>query len=302
MAMRILVTGASGFIGRQVLAALSLTGVAVEAVSRRKPPAASPAPWHAADLLAPGVADDLIRHIRPTHVLHLAWCVEHGRFWTDPANLDFAGATFALARACARQRIARFVATGTCYEYDWPPDSNCGETTTGLAGHSLYDISKDACRRTLARFFELETVEFAWARLFFLYGPHETASRLVASLARALVRAEPAPCSPGRAIRDFLDVRDAGQALAALTLSGLTGPVNIATGEAVSVADVARTLGRLAGRPDLVQLGALPDRPGEPPRIVADVGRLRHELSFKPMRSLETGLADALSFWSEQRP
>jgi nucleoside-diphosphate-sugar epimerase len=302
MDMRILVTGASGFIGRQVLSALSGTGVAVAAVSRRRRVPTPSCRWHEADLLAPGVAGDLIGHIRPTHVLHLAWCVEHGRFWTDPANLDFAGATFALARACAKQRIARFVATGTCYEYDWPADGNCSEATTALAGHSLYDISKDACRRALARFFALEAIEFAWARLFFLYGPHETASRLVASLARALVRGEPAPCSPGRAIRDFIDVRDAGQALAALTLSSATGPVNIASGQAVAVADVARTLGRLAGRPDLVRLGALPDRPGEPPRIVADVSRLRHEMSFEAARSLEAGLADALSFWSEQRP
>jgi nucleoside-diphosphate-sugar epimerase len=302
MDMRILVTGASGFIGRQVLSALSSTGVAVEAVSRRRIVPAPFCRWHEADLLAPGVAGDLIEQTRPTHVLHLAWCVEHGRFWTDPANLDFAAATLALARACAKQGIARFVAAGTCYEYDWPEDGNCSEATTALAGHSLYDISKDACRRTLARFFELETIEFAWARLFFLYGPYETASRLVASLARALVCGEPALCSPGRAIRDFIDVRDAGHALAALTLSSATGPVNIAAGQAVTVADVAKTLGRLAGRPDLVRLGALPDRAGEPPRIVADVSRLRHEVSFQPARSLETGLADALSFWSQQRP
>jgi len=300
--MRILVTGASGFIGRQVLGALHGKGVPVHAVARRRTADASFCTWHEADLLAPGAAGDLIGHIQPTHVVHLAWCVEHGRFWTDPANLDFVAATLALARACAAHRVVRFVATGTCYEYDWPEQANCSETTTNLAGHSLYDISKDACRRTLDRFFELQNIEFAWARLFFLYGAHETASRLVASLARSLVNGEPALCSAGRAIRDFIDVRDAGHALAAVTLSTAVGPINIATGVAVTVADVATTLGRLAGRPELVQLGALPERAGEPPRIVADIGRLRHEVSFEPARSLETGLADALSFWSQQRP
>jgi nucleoside-diphosphate-sugar epimerase len=300
--MRILITGASGFIGRQVLSALRGKGVPIHAVSRRCTEDASSCVWHEADLLAPGVAGGLIGHIRPTHVIHLAWCVEHGRFWTDPANLDFAAATFALARACAEHRVVRFVAAGTCYEYDWPEDANCSETTTPLAGHSLYDISKDACRRALTQFFDLQNIEFAWARLFFLYGAFETASRLVASLARALVNGEPALCSPGRAIRDFIDVRDAGQALAALTLGSPLGPINIATGEAVTIADLAMMLGRLAGRPALVQLGALPDRAGDPPRIVADISRLRGELLFQPAHSLETGLADALSFWSEQRP
>jgi nucleoside-diphosphate-sugar epimerase len=299
--MRVLVTGASGFIGRQVLPVLRAAGANVHAVSRRPVPDQSDCRWHEADLLQPGAPRALIREVRPSVVLHLAWCVEHGRFWTDPTNLDFISATFALARASAESGVVRFVATGTCYEYDWPADGNCDETSTALAGHSLYDISKDACRRALTRFFELHSIPFAWARLFFLYGPHETASRLVASLARALTNGEPALCSPGLAIRDFIDVRDAGKALAAVTLSSAVGPVNIATGQAVRVADLATTLGKLAGRPELVRLGALPDRAGEPPRIVANVSRLRDEVSFQPARTLEAGLGDALSFWSEQR-
>jgi nucleoside-diphosphate-sugar epimerase len=299
--MRVIVTGASGFIGRQVLPLLHAAGAQVHVISRRAPTDLSICTWHKADLLCPDTARQLVQSIAPKTILHLAWCVEHGRFWTDPTNLDFVAATLALARASAEHGVSRFVATGTCYEYDWPSDGNCHEQTTPLSGHSLYDISKDACRRTLTRFFELHNIGFAWARLFFLYGPHETGSRLVANLARALVNGEPAQCSSGRMIRDFIDVRDAAHALSVLTMSDLTGPINIATGDAIRVADLAMTLGRLAKRPDLVQLGALQDRVGEPPRIVADIHRLRDELGFWPARDLETGLSEALAFWSEHR-
>lgn len=94
-----------------------------------------------------------------------------------------------------------------------------------------------------------------------------------------------------------MDVRDAGAAIAALALSNISGAINIGSGRVVLVSSVIRKLCELAGRPDLIGLGALPDREDEPPRIVADITRLRDELGFVPSISLEKGLADALEFW-----
>ena len=146
----------------------------------------------------------------------------------------------------------------------------------------------------------LNGISFAWARLFFLYGAGEGEKRLVPSLARALAADLPAKCTSGGAVRDFLDVRDAAEALVALALSDVTGEVNIASGVATSIAQVAQSLGRLAAKPDLVQIGALEDRPNEPPCIVADVKRLREEVGFQPERSLEEGLEDALAYWGQE--
>ncbi|HEY2662592.1 MAG TPA: NAD(P)-dependent oxidoreductase, partial [Caulobacteraceae bacterium] len=265
--MRVLVTGASGFVGRHVVTALMKAGAEVHAVARESAPL--DCPWYCLDLLNPANARDVVRQVRPDAVLHLAWCVEHGRFWTDPANADWVAATMVLARASIEAGVRRFTGVGTCYEYDWPSASDCDERTTPLIGHTLYDIAKNSCRSVLDALFATHGLDFAWARLFFLYGPEEDDRRLVASVANALARGEPARCSQGLAVRDFMDVRDAGAALAAITLSGLTGAVNVGSGEGARVADVASLLGRLAGRPDLIKLGALPDRPDEPLRIVA---------------------------------
>lgn len=297
--MRIVLTGASGFIGCQALAALVVRGADVHAVSRRRPDVDGAYTWHRADLLSPGEGRSVIGKVRPDCILHLAWCVEHGKFWTDPANLSWVSATLDLARAAAEFGVSRFVGAGTCYEYDWPPDGVCVEDMTPLIGHTLYDISKDGCRRLLSAYLRQGSTSFAWGRLFFLYGPGETQTRLVASIARALVAGEPASCSQGLVERDFMDVRDAGDALAALAMSDVEGVVNIGTGEASSIAGVATTLGRLAGRPDLVKLGILPDRPGEPPRIAADIRKLREQVGYPGGRALEAGLSEALSFWRE---
>jgi nucleoside-diphosphate-sugar epimerase len=301
--MRVLLTGASGFVGRAALVALQQRGAEVIAVSRTRPEVADTKfewpkfAWQSVDLLDHAATANIVTATRPDAILHLAWTVEHGKFWTTPSNLDWVAATLNLARAAATAGVARFIGTGTCYEYDWPATSNCKERHTPLKPALLYGTSKDATRRILEEFGQAHGLSVAWARLFFLYGPGEGAGRLVPSVASALAAGQPAKCSSGTGLRDFMDVRDVGAGLAALALSNVTGPVNVASGQAISIADIARTLGRLAGRPELVHIGALPDRPGEPPRIVADITRLRDDVGFVPSLSLDQGLAEALDYW-----
>jgi nucleoside-diphosphate-sugar epimerase len=293
-----LVTGASGWVGRHTLAALTQMGCEVVASARRS---AAPTPgveWMATDLLSPGEAERLARQARAEALLHLAWTVEPGKFWTDTANLDWAGASLRLVRAAAESGTRRMCAVGTCFEYDWPAEGNCVEMVTGLKSHTLYDAAKDGCRRILEAYAAQSGLSFCWARLFHLYGPGENTARLVPSISRALAAGEPACFSQGLAVRDYMDVRDAAAALARLVVSDVTGPVNIATGEAVSIAHIVNNLARLAARPDLSRPGALPDNPDEPPRIVADVTRLRHEVpGIQASRPLEQGLAETLEFW-----
>ena len=88
--------------------------------------------------------------------------------------------------------------------------------------------------------------------------------------------------------------------MAALALSDVRGAVNIGSGTGVTIASIAERLGRTSAKSHLIDDGALPDRPGEPPRIVATVKRLREEVGFEPARSLDQGLADAYSWWSSQ--
>ena len=298
--MKVLVTGGSGFVGCHAVRALVKSDAEVHVLSRRKPPDSygAGAVWTACDLLDPGAPDAMVRAIKPDIVLHLAWCVEHGAFWTSALNVDWVGATARLARSAADAGARRFVGTGTCYEYDWPADADCDELTTVVKPATLYAVSKDATRRLLESYFTDSGLSFAWARLFFLYGPGEDRRRLVPSVARALVAGVDAPCSKGLACRDFMDVRDAGAALARLTLSSAEGALNIASGTAATVADIAQALGRLAGRQDLVRLGANPDRPGEPLRITASIARLRAIDGFSEPVNLELGLADALRYWA----
>jgi nucleoside-diphosphate-sugar epimerase len=288
------VTGGTGFIGRHAVTSLLATGWEVHVAARDADQAPIGANVHNVDLLQAHSAMKLVAAVAPDTILHLAWCVEPGVFWTDPTNLDWVAASLRLAQAATAGGVSHFIGAGTCFEYAWPADSPCVESSTPLAAHTLYDTAKASAAAIIDKYFRHGSTRFAWARLFCLYGPGQSPSRFVASLARALMRGEPARSSRGLVTRDFLDVRDAGAALAAVAVSRHAGPVNIGSGAPVRLADLARRLANLAGRPDLLELGALPDRANEPPWIVADVGILRGRIGFEPKYDLDSALRAAL--------
>ncbi len=144
-------------------------------------------------------------------------------------------------------------------------------------------------------------LSLAWGRIFLLYGPGEDERRLVAHVIRALLAGSEAQTSDGTQVRDFLHVADVAGGFAALLDSPVEGAVNIASGDGVAIARVLALIGEEAGRPDLLRVGALPRRAGEPPRLVADTLRLRTEVGFTPALSLQDGIADTVAWWRARR-
>jgi nucleoside-diphosphate-sugar epimerase len=185
----------------------------------------------------------------------------------------------------------RVVTAGTCAEYSWEDgDGLCREDETPLRPASLYGVSKDALRRMQESMAHILGFSAAWGRIFFPYGIGEPAGRLVPSVIDSVLGGKPAQCSHGRQVRDFIYVDDVARAFAVVLDSGYEGTLNIGTGQGVTIAEVARAAAEAAGRPELLQLGALPARAGEPDVLLADVTQLR-ALGFAPRWSLGEGMA-----------
>jgi nucleoside-diphosphate-sugar epimerase len=295
----VLLSGASGFIGHHAIAPLQRRGFEVHAVSSREPPqepVARLATWHRVDLLDPAASSELVERLRPTHLLHLAWYAEHKLFWTSTENVRWVEASLGLLRAFGEAGGQRAVMAGTCAEYEWSTSGPRVEGHSALNPQSLYGVSKDALRRVSEAWCAERGIGFAWGRVFHVFGDREHPERLVASVARAVLKDRPAPCSHGRQLRDFLTTEDAADAFAALLDSSVPGGVNIGSGDATSIGELARRVASSAGNPTLARLGEVPANPSEPLDLTAEVTRLREEVGWTPSLTLAQGVERAVEW------
>ena len=294
---RVLLTGASGFIGRHAVEPLRARGYEIHAVSSRPVlESGDGVTWHRVNLLDAAAGVRLVHDIAPTHLLHLAWYVVPGKLISSPENFAWTAASLELVRAFAARGGQRFVGCGSAYEYDWNY-GYCSERLTPAAPNTVYGACKLALHLMTEAAAAQANLSAAWGRAFFLYGPQEQQDRLAASVIRAVLRGEPAKCSHGRQIRDYMHVQDVANGMVALLDSDVRGAVNIASGQATTLRDIVLGVGRLLGRPDLIQLGAIPARANDTPLVVGDNSRLLREVGWTQQFDLEAGLQHTIDWW-----
>jgi len=296
---RVLVTGASGFIGHHCLGPLLARGYEVHAVRSREEAVEYPdVTWHRADLLDAAEARTLVETVAPTHLLHLAWCVAPGEMFNDLVNALWLQRSIDLMRAFQEAGGRRITVSGSCYEYD-QRHGYCSEERTPTRPQDYYGVCKISLHDVLRQFCKLTGLSYSWGRIFYLYGPRENPKRLVASVIRNLLSGKPAPCSHGEQIRDYMSVEDVGDAMAALLDHEFIGLCNVGCGQPLKVKTIASKIGELTGRPDLIHLGALPARANDLPLVLADPTRLKETIGWTPRFDLETGLSRTIDWWRQ---
>lgn len=297
----VVLTGASGYIGQFAIRCLLDKNYIVHAVTSKPFDFVKTENlyWHRANLLNPDETKNLIERLRPTHLLHFAWYVEHGRYWNALYNLDWLKVGLNLAECFAENGGERMVISGTCAEYDWTKPSPFVEYITPFNPQTLYGAAKSSLSLILERFAEVAGISFASGKIFFPFGGNEADTRLIPSVTHALIKNESAKISHGNQIRDFMFVEDIAEAFVALLESDVRGAVNVASGEGIKIKDVAAEVAKIIGAPELLRIGAIEPQQNEPPAIVANVTRLREEVGWQKPFDLRKRLEETVNLWRE---
>ncbi len=301
--MKVLVTGASGFIGAFVTRALLQAGHTVSILAYPEDPL-----WRLktsldrleilrGTLQELDLLQDRLQRWAPQACIHLAWYAEPGLYLDSPENLTSLQGSLNLARILSALGCECLIGAGTCAEYELK--TGLLDETDRTQPGTLYAASKLSFQMLADRIAARSRLRFAWGRIFYLYGPQEDSRRLVPSAILRLLKGLEFPSTPGEQVRDYLHVADVAAAFVMLMESGCSGIYNICSAQPVTVKGLLQLIGELVGRPELLALGKLPYRQWEPEFVSGNNDRLK-QTGWTPRYDLRSGLRDTIDWWRGQ--
>ena len=232
--MNILISGGTGFIGKQIVNNLSVDNK-LTLIVRNKPKTQNKnIKYVTTNNIFSKKKKWFVKYLKNIDlVIHCAWYVNHVDYLTSEKNIECINGTIELSKACIEMKVKKFVGIGTCFEYD--VSKKYLSINTPLKPELLYSISKASTYLILKKIFENSDVKFNWCRLFYLYGEGEQKTRLYPIVFNSLKKNKIVNIGKGDQIRDYMNVKSADKKIVKVSLSSKLGAVNICSGKPISL-------------------------------------------------------------------
>jgi UDP-glucose 4-epimerase len=298
----LLITGASGFIGRHLLAALGPCPGTVTVLQRRKMPTSLPIRQYACDVADGDALRDAFRECRPDIVIHLAGYKDRstglGGF-SEAIRANITGTLNIFTESVREGGPGSVIVLGTAEEYGRNP---CPfRETMREAPVTPYSYSKTCISHLAMLFHDLYRLPVTVLRPTLAYGPGQEDDLFLPSLVRSLHADRPFAMTPGKQTRDFLYIDDLIDAILRVPEHPAARGtiINIGSGTPMQVLDVARRVAALMGKEDLLRPGQIPYRENEVMEYYVDIRKAGKVLGWKPEIPLETGLKQTVAHFCD---
>ena len=289
MGKKILLTGVTGLIGKEVIKPLLDYGYEISALTIDDNNPDCGVNWIKCNIFEENSLKSVFEKEKPSHLLNFAWATT-GDYLTNNINFEFVKAGLNLLKYFKENGGKRIVYVGTCFEYQFK-DEPLKETDT-LNPQTVYAKSKDALHKLAEAFCGQNEISFGYGRIFFVFGRKENEKRLTAHIIKSLREGNEVNIINGDFVRDYMYAKDIAGAFAKLVDTDVQGSVNISTGKGISLKDYALTIAKKIGREDLVNIKY--EALNQPMFIVGDNSRLINEVKYTPKYTFEKAVDEIL--------
>jgi dTDP-6-deoxy-L-talose 4-dehydrogenase (NAD+) len=244
----VLLTGANGFVGKQIFMGLVDANVKVRLVLRNSQNLNTQLKFAEKVIKTNDLFSENNEWWASTLedvdiVVHAAWFVEPKTYLNSDENINCLIGSLEMAKGIVLSNVKRFVGIGTCFEYDL--SSNKPLTIDHLTRpSSLYATTKNALYLSLSELFKKHNIQFSWGRLFYLFGEGENENRFTPYLHKSLSKGLEVKLKEPNNIRDFIDVKDAAKIIIENVLSNKEGPFNICSGVGITIKQYAENIAK----------------------------------------------------------
>jgi UDP-glucose 4-epimerase len=305
--MRVLLTGATGFVGAYTLRVLLRERAEVMLLLREGSDV-----WRIRDLIKPEmiVRGDLrnfetakaaIMKRKPEAVIHAAWAGVGNKLRNDPSQIEAnVLPAVQLFRACAEAGCKHFIGIGSQAEYG-PLNRKISEEDFPQPT-TLYGSAKLATCVLLQQLAAQAGVRFAWLRIFSTYGPMEDPDWLIPYLTKSLLKRERPSLTACEQQWDYLHGADVGEAIWAVAREPeAKGIFNLGSGRVYTLRRIVETIRDMIDPKLPLGIGEVPYRPDQVMHLEADITRLERATGWAPRTSLGEGLRESVRWWGARQ-
>lgn len=239
MEKNILLTGGSGFIGQKVLERINRNEYNVHILSRHNSSDIyKKDKWHNIDLGNLEETYNLVKKIRATHLVHLAWDVKNQDFANSMDNISWITKSINILNAFVEAGGKNFVGAGTCFEYDFSIDNPLSEKSF-CCPNTIYGKCKLETKKLASSICESNGVRFVWGRIFYPYGLGEEQRKLFSTIISTFKENKTFVCRNPEDIIDYISVDDVAKYFEQFIVDkNLTGVINVCTGKGIIIKEI----------------------------------------------------------------
>ena len=289
-AKKVLLTGVTGLIGKEIIEPLKNMGFEISALTIDENNPDNGVNWIKCNLFDENSVKQAFEQVKPTHLLNFAWATT-GDYLSSEINFEFVKAGLNLLKYFKENGGQRVVYVGTCFEYKFKDESL--KESDPVNPQTLYAICKNSLHEMAEEFCKINNISFGYGRIFYVYGHGENEKRLTAHLIKTLSNNGEVVINNGDLIKDYMYTKDIASGFAAFLNSDVTGTVNMCTGRGISLKEYSTYIAKKLGKEKYLTVRY--EQNNQPPVIVGDNSRLINEVGYKIKYSFEQAIDEILN-------